>query len=72
MMKPTLEEYEKIAKHIFKDETVRDGVRDVIFNDKSFYQAERDNGTKINTLTRHVRKYKAEIAYLESLGLCNQ
>lgn len=63
------EKYNKIANHIFKVEAVRGAVYDVITHKMTAYRAEIIHNVTPNTLNRYVKKFNAELAYLQGMGL---
>nr|WP_227000303.1 hypothetical protein [Photobacterium damselae] len=60
-------QFEVIAKRIFKSENQRVAVAAVIFDGLSSYEAEKRFELPKGTLSRNVRKYKNEVAYIESV-----
>lgn len=63
------EKYNNIADHIFKVDAVKIAVYEVITQKMTAYRAEIVYGVTPNTLNRYVKKFNAELAYLQNLAL---
>lgn len=63
------DKYNNIAAHIFKVDAVKIAVYEVITHKMTAYRSEIVYGVTPNTLNRYVKKFNAELTYLQALGL---
>ncbi|PSW06049.1 hypothetical protein [Photobacterium lipolyticum] len=64
----THSQFHLIAQRIFKSEDQRTAVAAVIFDGLSSYEAEKRFELPKGTLSRNVKKYRAEVNYIKNVA----